>query len=62
MAKRKRKHAETFIVVRRGEPGWGPALAACSRIERWVASKYGVIQFREADERAEIVRRHRGTA
>ena len=43
--------------VKRGRPGWDAALKACSKAERAMAERFGVIQFRPTDPRAEIIAR-----
>ena len=43
--------------VKRGQPGWAAALKACTKREREMAERFGVIQFRPTDPRAEIIAR-----
>ncbi len=57
MIKRSRKPVCPY--VKRGEPGWLEALAACRGVEHVVAMRYGVVVFRPDDPRAEIVRHHK---
>jgi len=60
MIKRSRK--PVYPHVKRGEPGWLEALAACKGAEHAVAMRFGVVVFRPTDPRAEIIRQHKPEA